>query len=140
MSEPKRYNIHNWAGWSTSAEPIGGNDREDDTLKELLTRVDIMGPSPLEHRREEIINLARELGELCAEKNEAYGSSFETCGEAMRLLYPEGIPPEKMEDALIIARIWDKLGRIATNQDAFGEDPYRDVAGYGILGALRSVW
>lgn len=36
---------------------------------------------------------------------------------------------------LITVRIFDKLKRIATDRDALGESPYRDIAGYGILGA-----
>ena len=55
----------------------------------------------------------------------------------MRMLYPDGIPPEQMTDALAIVRIIDKLFRIATKKDAFGESPFRDIAGYGLLGAHR---
>jgi hypothetical protein len=32
----------------------------------------------------------------------------------------------------------DKLFRIATARDALGESPYRDIAGYGLLGAARA--
>jgi len=32
----------------------------------------------------------------------------------------------------------DKLFRIATDKDALGESTYRDIAGYGILGAFRA--
>jgi hypothetical protein len=35
---------------------------------------------------------------------------------------------------LAITRILDKLFRIATRKDAFGESPFKDIAGYGILG------
>jgi hypothetical protein len=35
---------------------------------------------------------------------------------------------------LAITRIVDKLFRIATKKDAFGENPFKDIAGYGILG------
>ncbi len=35
---------------------------------------------------------------------------------------------------LAITRIIDKLFRIATKKDAFGESPFKDIAGYGILG------
>jgi len=79
--------------------------------------------------------LATEIGDLVERKNAAYGSSFAKSGAALRLLYPEGIKPEQLDDALLIARIWDKLQRIATDRDALGESPYRDIAGYGILGA-----
>lgn len=78
--------------------------------------------------------IAHQVGELVEEKNAAYGDSFAVAGAALRLLYPSGISPEQMDDALLIARIWDKLKRVATDRDAFGESPYRDIAGYGILG------
>lgn len=34
---------------------------------------------------------------------------------------------------LAIVRVFDKMMRIATDKDAFGEDPWRDIAGYAIL-------
>ena len=80
-------------------------------------------------------SIAHQVGETVERKNTAYGSSFEKAGAALRLLYPQGIAPEKLDDALLIARIWDKLQRIATDRDALGESPYLDLAGYGILGA-----
>lgn len=78
--------------------------------------------------------IATEVGALVTEKNRAYGSSFSTVGEAMRLLYPQGIAPQQMENALLLTRIWDKMMRIATDRTALGEDPFRDLIGYGILG------
>jgi hypothetical protein len=82
-----------------------------------------------------LYKIATEIGELVERKNAAYGSSFAKSGAALRLLYPAGVQPEQLDDALLIARIWDKLQRIATDRDALGESPYRDIAGYGILGA-----
>lgn len=38
---------------------------------------------------------------------------------------------------LCLVRILDKMFRIATDKDALGESPYRDIAGYGILGAVK---
>jgi hypothetical protein len=75
-----------------------------------------------------------DIGALVTQKNAAYGDSFRQAGNALRLLYPDGIAPEQLDDALLIARIWDKLKRIATDRDALGESPYQDIAGYGILG------
>lgn len=80
---------------------------------------------------------AKEIGALVAEKNAAYGDSFAKCGEFLRLLYPEGIRPAQYDDALALVRIFDKQMRIATRKDAFGESPYRDIAGYGILGTVK---
>jgi hypothetical protein len=82
----------------------------------------------------DFVTLATEIGKLVAEKNAAYGSSFAKCGEFLRILYPDGIQPDQYHDALLIVRIFDKLMRIATAKDALGESPYRDIAGYGLLG------
>ena len=78
--------------------------------------------------------LAEQIGNLVEEKNAAYGNSFDQAGEFLRLLYPKGIPPEAYGDMLCVVRIFDKLKRIATNKDAFGESPYGDIIGYGLLG------
>ena len=80
------------------------------------------------------LQIASEIGKLVDEKNKAYGDSFAKTGEFLRLLYPDGIPPEKYGDALCLVRIWDKMKRIATDKDALGESPYRDIAGYALLG------
>lgn len=73
-------------------------------------------------------------GELVQKKNAAYGSSFAKCGEYLRLLYPDGMRPENYEDALLLARDFDKSMRIANHREAFGENPYSDKIGYAILG------
>jgi len=81
--------------------------------------------------------LGTEVGELVDEKNAAYGNSFEKCAEHLKMLYPNGIRPDQYGDALALVRIFDKEMRIATRKDAFGESPYRDIAGYGLLGAMK---
>ena len=81
--------------------------------------------------------LAEQVGKLVEEKNAAYGNSFFTSGEALKLLYPHGVSPEQYGDVLTLVRIWDKMMRIATKKDAFGESPYKDIVGYGLLGASR---
>jgi hypothetical protein len=81
--------------------------------------------------------IASGLASLVEEKNKAYGSSFEKAGSIIRILYPEGIPPEKLDDALTIVRVIDKLFRIATKKDAFGENPWKDVMGYALLSVKR---
>ena len=81
--------------------------------------------------------IATELGALVEEKNRCYGDSFAKCNQFLALLYPNGIRPDQYGDALAMVRIFDKQMRIATRKDAFGESPYRDIAGYGILGAAK---
>lgn len=82
--------------------------------------------------------IGTEIGKLVEEKNTAYGSSFEKSEQILKVLYPDGIKPEQYRDMLAITRIVDKLFRIATKKDAFGESPFKDIAGYGILGVANS--
>ena len=78
--------------------------------------------------------LGTQVGEMVDRKREAYGSSFAKSGDFLRLLFPDGLPPDRYDDALLQVRIFDKQMRIATDRDAFGESPYVDIAGYGLLG------
>ena len=82
--------------------------------------------------------LATDIGRLVDAKQTAYGDSFGKSGQVLSILYPDGIPPEKLDDALAVVRIVDKLFRIATDRDALGESPYKDIVGYGLLGLKRS--
>ena len=82
--------------------------------------------------------IGQEIGELVAKKQLAYGDAFGKSGDVMRILYPNGIALEQYDDVLAVLRIVDKLFRIAGDPDAFGESPYADIAGYGILGAARA--
>jgi len=81
--------------------------------------------------------LGKEIGELVDKKNAAYGDSFNKSGNILRQLFPKGISPDHYDDALAMVRIIDKMFRIATDKDAFGESPWQDIAGYAILKALR---
>ena len=76
---------------------------------------------------------AEQLGDLVEEKNAAYGNSFEESEKITRVLYPDGITPEQYKDALAMIRVIDKQFRIANRKEAFGENPWNDIAGYGIL-------
>lgn len=82
--------------------------------------------------------IGQEIGELVKTKQAAYGDSFGNSGKIMLTLYPNGIGPEQVDDALTIVRIVDKLFRIATKKDALGESPYRDIAGYALLAVGRN--
>ena len=85
------------------------------------------------------IKTATEIGKLVSEKQEAYGDSFSKSEEIIKILYPNGVKPENYRDLLTITRIIDKLFRIATRKDAFGESPYRDITGYGLLGTVSDL-
>ena len=77
--------------------------------------------------------VAQKIGQLVDEKNEAYGDAFNKAGDFLNILYPDGIQPEQYGDMLALVRVFDKMMRIATDKDALGENPWNDIAGYGIL-------
>ena len=81
--------------------------------------------------------LGRTVGKLVKDKQVAYGDSFSRSGECLRQMFPNGIKPSQYDDLLTIARILDKLFRIANDPEAFGENPFQDIVGYGLLGIAR---
>lgn len=81
--------------------------------------------------------IGTEIGKLVEEKNAAYGSAFQTSGDVLKIYFPNGVRPDQYTDLLLIARISDKLMRVASRKDAFGESPYEDIAGYGLLGVFK---
>lgn len=104
----------------TSEEPEG-------TLEEYIKGID------------SYVTLAQSIGELVESKQKAYGNSFGDSDTFLKLLFPNGVPVEKYTDLLTLARIFDKMKRIATQKDAFGESPYRDITGYGLLGTMNDM-
>ena len=81
--------------------------------------------------------LGDQVGDLVNDKQRAYGDSFGRSGECLRQMFPEGIKPDQYDDLLTIARILDKLFRLANDPSAFDENPYRDIVGYALLGMNR---
>lgn len=77
--------------------------------------------------------IGQAIGRLVDEKQRAYGRSFDKAGEILRILYPDRIRPDQYDDVLAMVRILDKFFRIATNKTALGENPWQDIAGYGLL-------
>uniref|UniRef100_A0A6M3LKC2 Uncharacterized protein n=1 Tax=viral metagenome TaxID=1070528 RepID=A0A6M3LKC2_9ZZZZ len=84
-----------------------------------------------------LTELAGSLVNLLMEKNEAYGDSFFQSGKVIKILYPNGVTTDQYDDLLVIVRLLDKLFRVATRKDAFGESPWNDSAGYCLLAVLR---
>lgn len=79
----------------------------------------------------------QELGRLITTKQLAYGDSFGRSCDVLRILYPDGIRPGQYGDALAVTRIVDKLFRVAAGSLG-GESPYKDIAGYGLLGWAKA--
>ena len=77
--------------------------------------------------------LSGEVARILDKTNAAYGDSTEKSAKILGILFPNGIQPEQLHDARCMTSILDKLSRIATDKDAFGESPWRDVAGYALL-------
>lgn len=111
-----------------SAEKQHRREQEIDRQKALETVKDLSSG---------YTNIGIEIGELVTEKNQAYGDSFNQSEKIIAVLYPNGIPKEGYTDFLTIVRVIDKLFRIATDRDALGESPWRDIAGYSLLAIER---
>ncbi len=81
--------------------------------------------------------IADEIAALVSEKNKAYGDAFAKTGKILQEMYPDGVGIDQYGDMLAIVRVLDKLFRIATNRDAFGESPWKDIMGYALLSLDR---
>lgn len=81
---------------------------------------------------------AIELGSLVESKQKQYGNSTDKTGKILAILYPGGVPVHAYMDMMLITRVLDKLSRITQRGpdglDLGGESPWKDVAGYGMIG------
>lgn len=76
-------------------------------------------------------SICSDLAKLLWEKRQAYGKDNLTgAGEFLKLLYPNGMKPEQYTHALLLARMFDKMSRLANGANT--EDPFADLAGYAI--------
>ena len=98
--------------------------------EESTMQVKVTGESPF-------IVIGKEIGELVTQKNLAYGDSYAKSERIMKELYPNGVKPEQYRDMMAVIRVIDKLFRIATRKNAFGESPWKDISGYGVLGVFN---
>lgn len=97
-------------------------------------------PSPVAAEgaeRSEFENIADEIGKLVTKKNASYGSAYKKTSIFLRILFPNGIHPDRYDDALLMVRVFDKQMRLATRPDAFAESPWRDIGGYGVCGVEK---
>ena len=83
--------------------------------------------------------IGTDIGRLVKKKNVAYGDSFTKAADILKTLYPNGVAPEQYVDMLAVIRVLDKLFRLATRKDAFGESPWSDICGYAILGVANDT-
>ena len=87
------------------------------------------------HEIGKYVEIGYDIGKLTQEKNEAYGDSWVKTEQMLKVLYPHGVPVMAYQHLLLTVRVLDKICRIATNPKALGESPWKDIAGYGILGS-----
>ncbi len=84
---------------------------------------------------------AEAIGALVERKQVEYGDAYGRAGQVIAVLYPDGIRPDQYGDALGVVRVLDKLFRIAqrgkSGVDLGKESPWDDIAGYGVLGAVK---
>ena len=88
----------------------------------------------MERSESDFVEIGNRIGELVRQKNQAYGDSFSRATDILEVLYPTGVQPHQYRDMLAVIRVIDKLFRLATRKDAFGESPWNDIAGYALLG------
>lgn len=81
--------------------------------------------------------LGQDIGSMVDVKNQQYGDAFNQAGKILEVLYPSGVGPEQYRDMLGVIRVIDKLFRIANGKQG-NEDPWKDIAGYGLLGMENS--
>lgn len=85
--------------------------------------------------------LGSSVGKLVDEKQRQYGDSFTKAAKIIEILYPNGVKVHQLQDMLTTVRVLDKLSRISQRGeegvDLGGESPWKDVAGYGLLGLMK---
>lgn len=98
---------------------------EETTVHEIREMLNIDDPTWAE--------IGGEIIKIVDVSNTAYGDSTIKSCKILEILWPNGIPAERYHDARCMISVLDKLARIAQNKDAFGESPWRDIAGYAFL-------
>lgn len=88
--------------------------------------------------------LGAEIGRHVDVAQVAYGNAFGQAGDVLRVYLRKyknedgsyTIPNELLDHLLVLVREIDKNFRIVSNPsgDLMGENPYKDKAGYGLLG------
>ena len=95
----------------------------------------------MSHPENKYIEVATNLAKLLEEKQKAYGDAFGDMEKIFTILYPNGIQPYQYKDLLTLARMLDKVFRIANlpkeQKDLMGEEPYKDIAGYALLALTK---
>ena len=103
-----------------------------------MDKEDFVVPENLEHQRD-FIEAGYKMGLLVAKKNSDYGSAFEQVTQILKILYPNGIPVHQYENASLLIRMFDKVGRIANeNVQFYNEDSWKDLVGYSLIKLVKN--
>lgn len=89
----------------------------------------------------------QQIGKLVTEKQKSYGDSVDKAFRIFKIFledyYDENqkayiVTEDLLQQMLLKLRVTDKLNRIASNPsfDLMGENPWQDIAGYGLLGSV----
>ena len=82
--------------------------------------------------------IGRSRGKLLDSKQKQYGSeAIPAVEEMMKILFPQGIPLEKIGESVLISRILEKLCRITFGDGSGDEDAFADIQGYGMIGSTE---
>ena len=104
-----------------------------DKWEPIVKRVRLLGKAKNHQGKYEKIGTG--LGIMTDNKQLAYGDAITAVEQIMLILYPDGVTIEQYRDMLLMVRIMDKQCRIAKgDKKAFCESPFKDIAGYGLLG------
>ena len=119
------------------AENSVAQEEPEITVYEAAQREQGFGPEDDEPIPYQVVgkyeSLGKAIGALVDRKNKQYGDAFNRGGSILEVLYPDGVRPEQYRDMLGVIRVVDKLFRVANGKQG-GEDPWQDIAGYGLLG------
>jgi hypothetical protein len=82
----------------------------------------------------------KRLAQTVVRKDSEYGDATRKAGRLLRELWPNGIPVDAYDSALLVVRILDKVCRIANGCEgnpAAKRDAWSDIGGYGLLGVVN---
>jgi len=84
-------------------------------------------------RKQALHRFIFEAGRDIADKASDFADSFTTAPQALRLLYPDGVKPDQLEDTATLIRIWDSMSKIAHCDDQKRDETYKEIFSFAVL-------
>lgn len=73
---------------------------------------------------------ALEVAEMLERKSEEYDAPYDSDNDFLKIMYPNGVAPDKYADMVLCLRLYDTLKKLTKS----GDTKYIEyIAGYGIL-------